>query len=176
MLIYLAMIEGPEERSKFEQIYEKYRALMFYRARQILGDDRDAEDAVHEAFVRVANHIEKISDPECPKTRALVVIIVERISINEYNRKKRRGRLPLAEELLPGEDRMEALEEGSAVARAIAALPPRYRELILLKHWQGYSDREIAALLGMAQGNVARTLQRAKEKLRKALKDEGVEV
>ena len=37
-------------------------------------------------------------------------------------------------------------------------------------------DREIAALLGMAQGNVARTLQRAKEKLRKALKDEGVEV
>ena len=34
----------------------------------------------------------------------------------------------------------------------------------------------IAALLGMAQGNVARTLQRAKEKLRKALKDEGVEV
>ena len=35
MLIYLAMIEGPEERSKFEQIYEKYRALMFYRARQI---------------------------------------------------------------------------------------------------------------------------------------------
>ena len=103
MLIYLAMIEGPEERSKFEQIYEKYRALMFYRARQILGDDRDAEDAVHEAFVRVANHIEKISDPECPKTRALVVIIVERISINEYNRKKRRGSLPLAEELLPGD-------------------------------------------------------------------------
>ena len=81
-----------------------------------------------------------------------------------------------AEELLPGEDRMETLEEGSAVARDIAALPPRYRELILLKHWQGYSDREIAALLGMAQGNVARTLQRAKEKLRKALKDEGVEV
>ena len=84
---------------------------MFYRAKQILGDDRDAEDAVHEAFVRVANHIEKISDPECPKTRALVVIMVERISINEYNRKKRRGRLPLAEELLPGKDRMEALEK-----------------------------------------------------------------
>lgn len=59
MLVYLAMIEGPEERSKFEQIYEKYRALMFYRAKQILRDDRDAEDAVHEAFVRVANHIEK---------------------------------------------------------------------------------------------------------------------
>lgn len=43
MLIYLAMIEGPEERSKFEQIYEKYRALMFYRAKQILGDDRWTE-------------------------------------------------------------------------------------------------------------------------------------
>lgn len=176
MLVYLAMIDGPEDRSKFERVYERYKNLMFYRARQILGDDRDAEDAVHEAFVRIANHIEKISGPECPKTRALVVIIVERISINLYNRRKRRGSLPLAEEILSGGDLEGELAEGSAVARAMAALPPRYRELILLKHWQGYSDREIAALLGMTQGNVARTLQRAKEKLRKALKDEGVEV
>ena len=173
MLIYLAMIEGPEERSKFEQIYEKYRALMFYRAKQILGDDRDAEDAVHEAFVRIANHIEKISDPECPKTRALVVIIVERISINEYNRKKRRGSLPLAEELLPGEDRMEALEEGSAVARAIAALPPRYREVLLLKYYNGYSAREIAGFLSATPDAVTQTLHRARKKLAEILDERG---
>lgn len=71
MLVYLAMIEGPEERSKFEQIYEKYRALMFYRAKQILRDDRDAEDAVHEAFVRVANHIEKNFRPGVSKNPGL---------------------------------------------------------------------------------------------------------
>mgnify|MGYP001730760464 CR=1 FL=1 len=60
--------------------------------------------------------------------------------------------------------------------RAIAALPDRDRELILLKHWQGFSDREIAGLLGMKPGAVSRALQRAKEKLRERLREEGIEV
>ena len=69
-----------------------------------------------------------------------------------------------------------APEEEEAFSRAMARLSPRYRELLLLKHWQGFSDREIGKMLSMSQGNVARTLQRAKEKLREALKEEGVEV
>lgn len=69
-----------------------------------------------------------------------------------------------------------APEEEEAFSRAMARLSPRYRELLLLKHWQGFSDREIGKMLSMSQGNVARTIQRAKEKLREALKEEGVEV
>lgn len=71
---------------------------------------------------------------------------------------------------------IEGPEEGDAVARAIAALPDRDRELILLKHWQGFSDREIAGLMGMKPGAVSRALQRAKEKLRERLREEGIEV
>ena len=48
--------------------------------------------------------------------------------------------------------------------------------MILLKHWQGFSDREIAGLLGMKPGAVSRALQRAKEKLRERLREEGIEV
>lgn len=175
MLVYLSMIEEREERSKFEIVYDRYRALMFRRARQILQNDWDAEDAVHEAFVRVAKNISKISDPECPKTRAFVVIIVERIAINEYHRRRRRGTLPVEEELLPGGG-TELPETGGGVAQAIAALPPRDRELLLLKHWHGFSDREIGELLSMKPATVSRALQRAKERLRANLKDEGVEV
>ena len=92
VLVYLSMIEGPEDRNKFEIVYQQYKSLMYYVAYRILREERDAEDAVHNAFVRIAEHIDKISEPVCPKTRAFVVLIVERTAINEYNHQRRRRR------------------------------------------------------------------------------------
>ena len=70
MLIYLSMIETPEDKDKFEQIYYKYRDLMYYVANQKLNNHHDAEDAVHQAFVSIIKHISKINDIESPKTRS----------------------------------------------------------------------------------------------------------
>ena len=64
MLIYLQMIDGPEDQSKFEQLYLTYRGLMYYVAESILRNEQDAEDAVHDAFVAVAKNISNISEPE----------------------------------------------------------------------------------------------------------------
>ena len=47
MLIYLQMIETPEDRSKFEIIYEEYRDMLYTRANGILHNKMDAEDATH---------------------------------------------------------------------------------------------------------------------------------
>ena len=176
MLIYLSMIEGPEDQTKFEQVYLRYKNLMFYVAHRILTDPQEAEDAVHDAFVRIAEHIEQVEEPDCPKTKGFVVIIVERVALNRLERRRRREALPL-EEWTPSDRREDpAPEEKETFRRAMARLSPRYRERLLLKHWQGFSDREIGRMLSMSQGNVARTLQRAKAKLREALKEEGVEV
>ena len=67
MMIYLQTIDTAEDRSKFEQLYEQYKQLMFYTAFQILKRPQDAEDAVHHAFLSIAENISKISDPDCPK-------------------------------------------------------------------------------------------------------------
>lgn len=130
MLVYLSMIEGPEDRNKFEIVYEQYKNLMYYVAYRILREERDAEDAVHNAFVRIAEHIEKISEPVCPKTRAFVVLIVERTAINEYNRQRRRRGLPLEEEALgaSGAWAPEGPEEGDAVSRALQRAKEKLRE------------------------------------------------
>ena len=61
MLIYLQTIETDKDKSKFEQIYEAYRGLMFHVAFKILEQEQDAEDAVHHAFVKIAENITKIS-------------------------------------------------------------------------------------------------------------------
>ena len=81
MLIYLQMLESPEEKSILEQIYLEYRGLMYHVAYEILHNEQDAEDAVHHAFVKIAENIKKITDPVCPKTHSYVVTIVEHQAI-----------------------------------------------------------------------------------------------
>ena len=86
MLIYLQMIETPEEKTVFEQIYLEYRGLMYHVAYEILHNEQEAENAVHQAFVKIAENIKKIEDPLCPKTRSYVVTIVEHQAIDRYRR------------------------------------------------------------------------------------------
>lgn len=70
MIVYMQLIDIAEDRSKFERLYEQYKQLMFYTAFQILKRPQDAEDAVHLAFLSIAENISRISDLDCPKKRA----------------------------------------------------------------------------------------------------------
>lgn len=67
MLMYLMMIDSPEKESKFKKIYTTYGGLMYHVAYKILNNEEDAEDAVHDAFIKIAENISKIGDPVCPK-------------------------------------------------------------------------------------------------------------
>lgn len=59
--------------TKFEVIYERYKGLMFYTANSVLGDTRDSEDIVHDAFLKIIEIIDEIDDPKSPQTRYLTV-------------------------------------------------------------------------------------------------------
>lgn len=69
MLIYLQMLESEEDRTKFAQIYEKYRGLMMHVAKKFLNNHFDAEDAVHQSFLAVIENIHKVSDVTSPEKR-----------------------------------------------------------------------------------------------------------
>ena len=99
MLIYLSLIEEDAEREKFEMLYDAYRNLMFYLANEILGDTQDSEDVVHQSFLKIIGILDKISQPRCPQTRALVVTIVRRTAIDLYRSRKRKPFIPLCEDI-----------------------------------------------------------------------------
>ena len=82
MIIYLQMLEDLSDRDKFTLLYNKYRRLMLYVANQILNNQDDSEDAVHEAFLSIIRNIKKIQDTDRPETRSYIVIITERKAIN----------------------------------------------------------------------------------------------
>ncbi len=177
MLIFLSMIETDSDKAKFEIIYTEYKNLMFYVASKILGDSRDSEDVVHDAFLKVAEIIEKIDVAKCPKTRNLVVTIVERKAIDLYRARKRKSTVSFDDEMLnvPDAADLTLFTDQSPFARAIAFLPTRYRELLLLKYDSGFSEKEIAGLLSMTEANVHKTIQRAKAKLGKILEEQEAE-
>ena len=53
MFLYLAMIDSYADKSKFEILYSEYKNLMYYTANRILRNSSDAEDVVHQAFLKV---------------------------------------------------------------------------------------------------------------------------
>ncbi len=101
MFLYLAMIDSDADKSKFEILYSEYKNLMYYTANRILHNSSDAEDVVHQAFLKVIEILDTISSPRCHKTRALLVTITEHKAIDLYREKQRRNVLPLEPRLPP---------------------------------------------------------------------------
>lgn len=173
MLIYLSMIDSDTDKSKFEMLYNEYRNLMYYTANRILNNSYDAEDAVHQAFLKVIENLDKIEEPKCPKTRSFLVIITERKALDLYRKKMRRTVVSIDNENadIPVDSEIDSFAERSVLASAIAALPVKYRQLILLKYDNGFSEHEIGQILSMTDANVKKTIQRAKTKLQIILKE-----
>lgn len=171
MLIYLMMIESPEDQSKFEKVYLTYKGLMYHTAYKVLNNEEDAEDAVHNAFVKIAENISKIEEPVCPKTQVYVVTIVENKAIDLYRANQRRHKVIYLDEI-SGIEIEESKLHG--LTACLAKLSPRYRQIILLKYYQGFSCREIAKQLDITEANAIKLDQRAKTKLLQICKEEGV--
>ena len=169
MLMYLSMIETPDDKAKFERIYNRYRNLMYHVAYKVLGNHHDAEDAVHQAFVAIIRHLEKIGDIDCPETRSFIVLITERKAIDLIRTSHSEKVIPLNEDLIG----IEIPAPGDhGLADALAKLPAHYREVLLLRFDNGYSTKELAQMLGMTESGVRKLIGRAKNALGRMLEEE----
>ena len=164
-----------EGRIKLELIYREYRGAMLAVANRILGDTKDSEDVVQQVFVKLLEITDKLESPRSPRTKALVLIVTERMAIDLYRRRRRDRTVPFDEDFLsfPDRDRLDAVGELSDLAAVMARLPARYRQVLLLRYDSGFSCGEIAGLLSMSEANVRKTIQRAKERLAAQLSEGG---
>lgn len=171
MFVYMMIIDSTEDQSKFEKVYLEYKGLMYYVAYKILNNKHDAEDAVHNAFIKIAENIHKIDDPICQKTQNYVVTIVEHKAIDLYRANKRKETVEYIDEMIGITIENQDLH---GLAQCMAKLPSRYRQIILLKYYHGYSCKEIAKQLDITEANSIKLDQRAKKKLLQICKEEGV--
>lgn len=172
MLVYLTLVDTPEDQRKFELVYTKYRNLMYHTAYKLLHNHHDAEDCVHEAFLSIIKHLDKIDIVNSPRTASFVIIITERKAIDLLRSQPCKYTLELNEAIvgleipLPGDN---------GLADCMAKLPAHYREILLLKFDNGYSNKELAQILNISESGIRKLLGRAKKLLKEIMEKEGVD-
>ena len=171
MLIYLQLLETEAERSKFEQLYLMYRDMLYRIAWNHLKNEMDAEDAVHQAFVTIAENFSKIGELECPETKSYIVIIV-RCRCYDIGRAKKRHHHVLYEDAIS--DTEVDYDGPIALASCLAKLNSRYRDALLLKFRLGLTNKEIAAVYKVSEDSATKLVQRARKKLEELCQKEGL--
>ena len=179
MLLFLTMLDSDEDRSKFVQLYHKYRYLLWYLARERLQDDHLAEDAVQETFLALTHHIDKVGCVESTATRNFLATIVKNKATDLW--RKRRGIMEEEEASskqeaeVSGEDVLDQYlvkESYERILQAIQKLDEIYRVVFEFKYLHELSDREIADLLGVTPKVVNVRIFRARKKLQNLLREE----
>ena len=94
LVYYLQMLDTPEEKVKFEQIYLKYQGLMYQVADGILHNRQDAEDAVHNAFLRIIKKISRFQNTPAKDLAPQVAVIARNEAISLQRKQKAEGRSP----------------------------------------------------------------------------------
>jgi RNA polymerase sigma-70 factor (ECF subfamily) len=141
-------------------------------ARRMLADPAEAEDVAQETFIRAW----KAARTWRPG-RARFETWLYRVALNLcYDRLRRRGRFggepPDRPDEGPAPDRnLHARDVGRRVEAALAALPVRQREAIVLAHYQELPAAEAAAILGVSIEALESLLSRGRRTLRAALAD-----
>jgi RNA polymerase sigma-70 factor (ECF subfamily) len=166
------------EESAFSALVIKYREGVYRVARRMLGSHEDAADATQEVFIRAYRALARFDG------RSQISTWLYRITVNLcLDTRARIARFPLLDDAEALDERPagEGLEQAAMgreasrlVARAVNALPPRQRTMVVLRLYQDLPYQEIAGIMGCSEGTVKATMFVALRKLRRALTDAGV--
>jgi RNA polymerase sigma-70 factor, ECF subfamily len=162
----------PEERVRFEQLVLPHVDAAFNLARWLLRGRTDAEDVAQEALLRACRFIRGFHGGDA---RAWLLQIVRNTCYTwleknrpmelsmEFDEKIHLQACATPETLaIAGDDRERLI-------LALETLPPRFREVLVLRELEGCSYKEIAAITSLPIGTVMSSLSRARRQLHSAL-------
>ena len=95
MILLFDMIDNPDDLSKFQQIYEKYKNTMYYVAYDVTKNTYDAEDVVQISLIKLIDILYKIDkqDISKPRCKNLMITITKNTAI-DFLRKSKHDPVP----------------------------------------------------------------------------------
>ena len=170
---FLAALESDTDRQTFTSIYNQHYSEMENAAIKILKNQSDAEDAVQNAFMQVIRHFEKIFQIPCDELSFWLISIVKNEAYMILRKQKR---------IVPLEDWDNFANQSVNVLDYIGLvdlftnLPDTYRQTLEMKILLGYTNKEIAAHLGITESAVGTRINRGRRLLKEILDKEGFQL
>ncbi len=161
----------PGLREDFDRLYRNAYPRVYRTLVAILGDPDEAEDCTQDAFVK-AFQAWKRWRPDAPAEAW-----IHRIAVNRAISYRRSARLRSVAEILRRLGRPPSSTDPAHVATrpdlltALRAIPPKLAAAIVLRHYHGYNNREIAAALGVSERTIGTRLSQAAARLRPLLEE-----
>lgn len=177
LTFYLNLIDDDEDEKKFELLVHEYGSRMQHYAAKFLKDDFLAEDAVSEAFLRIACHMDGVGEINSPKTNSFIVTIVRNVCLDILRANQKYSFVSLDDETQ--KDSYSSIKlsynleeiDLSALLQKIRELPDIYRDVLQFKFHHGYSDKEIADMFKVSCSAVRKRIVRARELLEYSLRE-----
>lgn len=167
-----------KSRQKLGRIYEKYGRKMYSAAFSVLKNQSDAEDAVQNGILKIADKLNELDSKPDEVLRGYVLTVAKNEAYNII--RKRDNALPF-EELREKEDGTDITvkvtddAEFDFAVSVIREMDEKYRAPLYLRYVAGFSLKETAKQLGKNEATVRSQISRGLSRLKKALKEAGYE-
>jgi RNA polymerase sigma factor (sigma-70 family) len=153
---------------RFDALYARHHpAICAFVRRRMWGLEADEDDVVADVFAVVWRRLDDV--PPGAEELLWVYGVARRCVSRTLRSQRRRTRLGAEAEIHVRDSGSTADSVAEAIRDAIATLPSRDREVLMLVMWERLSHREAAQLLGCSTNAVAIRLHRAKQRLRRRL-------
>lgn len=157
----------PSREQQFNSLIATYMDDLYRYAYWLSSSHAVADDLVQETLVRAWKSMDKLNDVKAVK--GWLLTILRRENARRFERKRPQESAIPTEELPASRQDYDTSTEAFVLREALERLPEEYREPLLMQVIHGYSQKEIAAHLGISVAGAGTRLFRAREKMRNLL-------
>jgi len=166
-LFLLMQKKDQYHQEAFAELYTRHSPRVFAYCRRYLGSEEAANDVFQESFVRFFKSAE--SERVMTNVPAFLLRIARNLCVNYLRKQKRHISYEEYMTTEFNENQQDKDELLDLIKEAIDSLPEKYREVFVLREYEGLSYIEIAEITDESVANIKVRIYRAKQKLREIL-------